>query len=125
MAKTVLYLNSRDEFMRIDISKIVYFEADGNYTNIILSNSLKGVVCMNLAQMQKCLSEKLREQASIFVRIGRKYIINHSFVFLINPLTQKLILSDGEKFIYELKISKDALKQMKDLYSADNQSYNL
>lgn len=34
MAKRFLYLNSRDEFFRVDISKIVYFEADGNYTNI-------------------------------------------------------------------------------------------
>lgn len=29
-----LYLNSRDEFFRLDISKIVYFESDGNYTQL-------------------------------------------------------------------------------------------
>ena len=44
MAKRFLYLNSRDEFFRVDISKIVYFEADGNYTNIILSNKVRGTV---------------------------------------------------------------------------------
>ena len=52
MKNVYLHLNSRDEFLRIDISKIVYFEADGNYTNIVLANKLKGVVCMNLAAMK-------------------------------------------------------------------------
>ncbi len=49
------YINSRDEFfrVRVDISKIVYFESDGNYTNIILNNKVKGTLCMNLAQMQR------------------------------------------------------------------------
>ena len=27
-----LFFNSRDELLRLDISKIVYFESDGNYT---------------------------------------------------------------------------------------------
>ena len=61
-----LHLNSRDEFLRIDIRKIVYFEADGNYTNIVLANKLKGVFCMNFSHMQHVLSERLKEQASIF-----------------------------------------------------------
>lgn len=26
-----LFFNSRDELLRLDISKIVYFESDGNY----------------------------------------------------------------------------------------------
>ena len=71
-----LFLNSRDELLRIDIQNIVYFEADGNYTNIISVNKLKGVVCVNLAQMQKLLSERLLEKANIFARVGKKYIVN-------------------------------------------------
>ena len=35
--KKYLYLNSRDELYKIDIAKIVYFEAEGNYTNFYLS----------------------------------------------------------------------------------------
>ena len=42
MHKKYIYLNSRDEFLRVDITKIVYFEADGNYTHIILNNKVKG-----------------------------------------------------------------------------------
>lgn len=116
MKNYYLYLNSRDEFLRIDIRKIVFFEADGNYTNIVLANQLKGVVCMNLAHMQQILSERLKEQASIFARVGKKYIINLSFVYQINVLRQRLVLSDGENFTFQLEVSKEALKNLKDLY---------
>lgn len=111
-----LYLNSRDEFFRLDISKIVYFESDGNYTNIVLNNKIKATICMNLAQMQVILSQNLREAAGVFARIGKRHIINLKFVYQIAILRQKLILSDGEKFEYVLSVSKDALKKLRDMY---------
>ncbi|WP_301423412.1 MULTISPECIES: LytR/AlgR family response regulator transcription factor [Bacteroides] len=111
-----LFLNSRDEFLRIDISNIAYFEADGNYTNIVSVNRLKGVVCTNLAQMQKYLSDKLREDASIFARVGKKYIINLRYVYSINTLRQQVILSDGASFSYQLTIGKEALKELKQIF---------
>lgn len=116
MKPIYLYLNSRDELLRIDISKIAYFEADGNYTNIVLINNLNGVVCMNLAHMQDVLTKNLGENARIFARVGKKYIINHKFIYQINPLNQRLILSDGENFAFQLQISKDALKKLKEMY---------
>ncbi|WP_347296887.1 LytTR family DNA-binding domain-containing protein [uncultured Bacteroides sp.] len=111
-----LYLNSRDEFFRVDISKIVYFESDGNYTNIILNNKVKGTVCMNLAQMQSILGESLKDAAGIFARVGKRHIINLTFVYQIAILRQKLTLSDGENFEYQISISKDALKKLRDMY---------
>lgn len=113
--KKFLYLNSRDEFFRVDISKIVYFESDGNYTNIILSNKIKGTVCMNLAQMQAVLSSSLKDSASMFARVGKRHIINLYYVYLIAILRQKLTLSDGENFEYTIPVSKDALKKLRDL----------
>lgn len=111
-----LYLNSRDEFFRVDITKIVYFESDGNYTNIILNNKMKATVCMNLAQMQSILSESLKEAAGIFARIGKRHIINLNYVYQIAILRQKLVLSDGENFEYQVNVSKDALKKLRDMY---------
>lgn len=116
MNKKYLYLNSRDELYRMDISKIVYFEADGNYTNFVLSNKLKGAVCMNLAQMQQVLSDSLKESASIFARVGKRHIVNLTYVYQIGVLRQKLTLSDGEVFAYQLNISKEALKKLKEMY---------
>lgn len=111
-----LYLNSRDEFFRIDISKIVYFEADGNYTHIYLSNKMKGTVCMNLHTMQEILSQSLKDAASIFARVGKSHIINLKYVYNIAILRQKLKLSDGENFSYTISISKEALKKLRELF---------
>lgn len=116
--KKYLYLNSRDEFYKIDISLIVYFEADGNYTNFVFCNKLKGAVLMNLSQMQTALIENLKEDASTFARIGKRFIINLNYVYHIEVLRQKLTLSDGERFAYQLSVSKEALKKLKDMYVA-------
>lgn len=110
-----LFLNSRDELLRIDISKIVYFEANGNYTNIYLCNKLKGTVCMNLARMQEALSTQLKEKATRFARIGKSYIVNLNYVYSIQILKQRLVLSDQSTFAFQVSISKEALKALRDL----------
>ena len=116
MINTYLHLNSRDEFLRIDLSKVVYFESEGNYTNIMLCNSVNTTVCMNLTQMQNLLSENLKENARIFARVGKRHIINLNFVYQVSVLRQKLQLTDGLHFSFNLDISKEALKKLKDLY---------
>lgn len=111
-----LYLNSRDEFFRVDITKIVYFESDGNYTNIILNNKIKTTICMNLAQMQEILNKNLQDRAGMFARIGKRHIVNLTYVYQIAILRQKLVLSDGENFEYHISVSKEALKKLRDMY---------
>lgn len=111
-----LVFNSRDELLRLNIDKIVFFEGNGNYTNIVLANNLKGVVCINLAKIQTVLEEKLQKKSVIFARVGKRYIININFIYSINILKQKLTLSDGYIFSYQLNIAKDALKKIKELY---------
>lgn len=120
MESSFLHLNSRDELLRIDVSKIVYFEADGNYTNIIQINKLRGVVCLNLAKLKEILADRLKEKSSNFIRIGKKYIINRTFVYQINIVRHKLVLSDGQSFAFQLEISKEALKKLKELYVGNN-----
>ena len=82
MATGFLYLNTRNELIRLDCSKIVYMEGDGNYTNIVLVNKQKVAVCMNLSNMQQFISESLRERASIFARIGRDIQLIPTLYFL-------------------------------------------
>lgn len=113
-----LYLNSRDEFFRVDITKIVYFESDGNYTNIILNNKMKTTICINLAQMQDILNQNLKDRAGMFARIGKRHIVNLTYVYQIAILRQRLVLSDGENFEYQISVSKDALKKLRDMFVA-------
>ena len=110
-----LIINSRDELLRIDTSKIVYFEADGNYTDIVMVNKLRASICMNLSEMEKAIAAQIGEDANIFMRIGKRFIINMRYVYSINVLKQQLVLSDYDHFAFQVSISKDALKKMKEL----------
>lgn len=113
--KVYIFFNSRDELLRIDVSKIVYFEADGNYTDIVMVNKLRAAVCMNLGEMEKAIAAQIGDEAKTFMRIGKRFIINIRYVYSINVLKQQLVLSDYDHFAFQVNISKDALKKMKDL----------
>lgn len=113
MVTEYLYINTRDELLRFDCSKIVYMEGDGNYTNIVLVNKLKASVCMNLSDMQRLISVSLKERASMFARIGKRFIVNLNYIYHINVLRQSLTVTDGVHFAFQLGISKEALKQLK------------
>ncbi len=115
METNLIFFNSRDELLRIDISKIVYFEADGNYTDIIMVNKLRAAVCMNLGEMERALADQIGDEAKRFMRIGKRFIINMRYVYQINVLKQQLVLSDYDHFAFQVKISKEALRKMKDL----------
>lgn len=116
MITNYLFFNSRDELLRIDVSKIVYFESDGNYTYVILTNKMLCPIAMNLSQTEKALAAKMKDKAQCFARIGKRYIINLNYVFQINVLKQRLVLSDYSTFAFQIEVSKDALKKLKDLY---------
>ncbi len=108
-----LIFNSRDEFLRVKVSDIVYFESDGNYTGIVSANKLKSSVCMNLAHMEGLLAERLGDKRAMFVRVGKRHIINTNYLYMIAPARQRLVLSDMESFVYQLGISKEALSKLK------------
>lgn len=114
--KQLIFFNSRDNLLRLDTERIAYFEADGNYTTIVTKNKLKVQVGISLSRMESALSEQLREKASVFMRIGKRFIINREYVFNIDCAHQRLVLTDMESFVYSLPVSKDALKKMKDLF---------
>ena len=114
MEKRILF-NSRDELLRMDISKIVYFEADGNYTHIVSLNKLKATIGASLAKTEEMLTSQLGDEAAQFMRVGKRFIVNFRYVYSINLAKQHLLLSDQENFAYQLPLSKDALKQMKEL----------
>lgn len=111
MESQFIVFNTKTELLRLDVSKIVYFEGDGNYTQIVTINKLQAVVCLNLSQMEKYFIDC----KSIFMRVGKRFIINTGYIYQINTQKQQLILSDYENFAFALGISKEALKQMKDL----------
>ena len=112
-----IYFNSRDEFFRINVSQIVYFEADKNYTTLYLKNGHKIIFTIALQRMQEYLSDKLAEDARSFARIGKSYIININYVYRIDIVKQslKLMVPDSST-IFTLSPSKEALKNLRSIY---------
>lgn len=114
MEKIILF-NSRDELLRMEVEKIVYFEADGNYTHIVTKNKLKATIGASLSKTEYALTTQLGIEAQRFIRVGKRFIVNLKYVYSVNLAKQHLVLSDLETFAFQLPVSKDALKRMKEL----------
>lgn len=105
----------RDDFIQVNPEDIVYFQADGNYSVMMLASRKEQLLTLNLSKVQLILEEQLGSQTSIFERVGRDLIIRKAFIYSIQTLRKKLILSipNSEKY-FELEVSKEALKKLKE-----------
>ena len=108
-----LFFNSRDEALRINIHNVVYFEGDGGCTNVVSMNGLRSCVGLNLRAMEETLATQLGENSKMFLRIGKRYIVNSQFIYQIRVVKQELILSDQSTFAFHLSVSREALRKLK------------
>lgn len=114
----ILLFSTRDELTRIRLERVMYFEADANYTKVVFSNGVTATLLTSLVHLEKLIAGVLIEKNSIFVRIGKRYIINSAYLFQINILRQRLVLSDfASPYTATLSVSKDALRKLKALYT--------
>lgn len=117
-SETTLFFNSRDELVKVRLERVAYFEADANYCHVVFINGARATLLASLVNIEKLLDEQFKESASIFIRIGKRFIINRKYIFQISVLRQKLVLSDFvSPGVLEITISKDALKKLKNLYT--------
>ena len=47
-----LIIKTRDELLRIKIGQILYFEADRNYTKLLLSNGIQFTFAINIGKIE-------------------------------------------------------------------------
>lgn len=115
---TTLFFNTRDEMIKVRLERVAYFEADSNYCHVYFINGAKATLLTSLVNIENLLAERFKSDTPMFIRIGKRYIVNKLFIFQINVPRQKLILSDYmSATIFELSISKEALKNLKLLYA--------
>ncbi|MDE5674658.1 MAG: LytTR family transcriptional regulator, partial [Muribaculaceae bacterium] len=93
----------------------VYITADGNYSVITLTDGENFVLTLQLGQIERRIAEMLESDDNRFIRIGKSLIVNSDFIAFINPVRQKMILSDCRTFHHEVSASKEALKALKEL----------
>ena len=104
-----------DELLRLRITEIAYFESDGNYCNVVTANKLRSPIGMNLTNLEHALDKQLGNEATTFIRIGKRFIVNKRYICKVNIPKQRLVITDYDRFTFQLPISRDALKQLKAL----------
>ena len=109
-----LIIKTRDELLRIRIEQILYFEADRNYTKLILNNGIQFTFAINIGKIEEILENQVTGCKMILMRVGKSHIINKNHILQINLPRQKLLLLTAEGKARELIISKDPLKVLKD-----------
>lgn len=114
MSNKILIISNTNELVRVKPERVVYVKSDGNYSTMVLHDKTELVFTMNLAHCQELIEEQLGKEAETFIRIGKQLIINHAYIFKINPTKQQLVMADmALNHAFELQASKEALKQLK------------
>jgi DNA-binding LytR/AlgR family response regulator len=114
-----LIIKTRDELLRIKIGQILYFEADRNYTKLLLSNGIQFTFAINIGKIEEILEKQVAGSKDILIRVGKSHIINKNHILQINLPKQRLLLLTAEGKPKELVISKDPLKTLKDSFEKE------
>ncbi|MDR2471949.1 MAG: LytTR family transcriptional regulator [Tannerella sp.] len=112
-------IKTRDELLRINIENILYFEADRNYTRLLLAQGIQFTFAVNLGKIEEMLELQLSERNTILIRVGKSHIVNKMHILQINVPKQKLLLLAEEGKPRELSIPKEPLRTIKDALEAE------
>lgn len=115
MKKHLLITTSID-LVRIAPENIVYIASDGNYSTLVQTDNEVRLLSYQLGQIERMIASQLDSEGNNFIRIGKSLIINRSYIYYINISKQKLVLSDVASFSHSVSASKEALKQLKELF---------
>ncbi len=120
---SIFYFHTRDEMVRVDLRKVLYFKADRNYTDVYFLNGHHVTLLTSLLNIEKMLEDdRMKGKTIPFVRLGRSLIVNVTFILQINVLKQELSLSDVKTSgVYKVSVPKEVLKNLKELYNKKKQ----
>ncbi len=111
-----LCLNSRDELLIIDLTKIAFLQSNGNYTNMQYIKGETHLLTIGITKVEEYIRQVWpADQPSPFIRLGRRLLINQTYLTEINMLKQRITLSDRETNCYAWLFPKPLLKQYKEL----------
>ena len=120
-----LRISTSTELVRVATDEIVYVRADGNYSDLMLTNGKSRKMTFQLHFFDEVFQQL---QNNMFVRVGRSLIVNKRYIFVINLPEQQLILSGGdmkEPIVFygqpktdspqNITLAREGLKQLKEL----------
>lgn len=99
--------------VRVATDEIVFVRADGNYSDLVLTNGKTRNMPFQLHYFEDAF-QKLN--TNMFVRVGRSLIVNKRYIYIIN-LTDGILIFSGQEIKAELspiRVSREALKALKE-----------
>lgn len=120
---THLVISRGTELLRVPADRLIYIEADGNYSHVVTQDGRKAMVSFRLGQIEDLIDEQFGDEGSRFSRVGRGLIINMDFIYSIDISKQSVILSDCLNFRHELTASREVLIKLKGHIDAMIQNY--
>ena len=111
------------ELLRVPAERLVYVEADGNYSIVVTQDGRRAMVSFQLGQIEDMIAGQLGDEGAQFVRLGRGLIINTEFVYSIDISKQAVVLSDCHRFRQELTASREVLIKLKAYIDATVHNY--
>lgn len=109
-----LRISTSTELVRVATDEIVYVRADGNYSDLVLTNGKSRKMTFQLHFFDEVFQ---RLHDNLFVRVGRSLIVNKRYIYVIN-LTEQTLTFSGQQIngdIRPVSVSREALKQLKEL----------
>lgn len=109
-----LRISTSTELVRVATNEIVYVLADGNYSDLVLTNGKSRKMTFQLHFFNEVFQQL---HNNMFVRVGRSLIVNKRYIHVIN-LTEQILAFSGQSLssdIRPLRVSREALKQLKEL----------
>lgn len=99
--------------VRVATDEIVFVRADGNYSDLVLTNGKTRNMPFQLHYFEDAF-QKLN--TNMFVRVGRSLIVNKRYIYIIN-LADGTLRFSGQEIKAELspiRVSREALKALKE-----------
>jgi DNA-binding LytR/AlgR family response regulator len=82
-------LNTRSGYILINPSEVVYCQADGNYTHIMMSSGNDEITTQNLGAIEGILNH------STFFRVSRSYLVNLKYLSRVDRKSGSCLLEYG------------------------------
>ena len=112
--KEILIHNGSTELLKVRSSDIIYVEAEGNYCCMYLAGGYKQQLWFNRQKFIAIINEQMKAEKPVFISVGRSFIVNISYIYLINPIQGDIVLHDSKSQI-KLHASQEALNRLKEL----------
>lgn len=109
-----LFITSRNGIEIVNLDKVVYLKADGNYTDFYFSDGKVRTHLSTLSVFDEAIASRYASagELSPFFRMGRSYVIHVAYVTAVNLANSRLAFdSDAVK---PIDVTKTQLKSLRD-----------